>query len=191
MNITFFWYPDTWISWILIFFGYLDNWIFGYHGYLDIMDTWIHGYPFSLDTWILGYFGYQFFPLSIVWISYPSIRIFLDTFLNYWMWKKGNQIQLLKLCCMFILSIDKILWISKYSIFLASKDIRVINEGVIKILNRTSLLYSWVRNVKTELFVCGAWNIDPLLDWDLEVLIPDRLVLGVSGAWAPTLFDIY
>ena len=52
------------------------------------MDTGIHGYQFSLDTWILGYFGYQFFSLSIFWISYLSIRIFLDTFLNHRMWKK-------------------------------------------------------------------------------------------------------
>ena len=74
----------------------LDNdffWILGYHGY---MDTWIHGYQFSLDTWILGYFGYQIFSLSIFWISYPSIRIFLDTFFNYQMRKKGNQIQVLR-----------------------------------------------------------------------------------------------
>jgi hypothetical protein len=49
---------------------------------LGYMDTWIHGYLFSLDTWILGYFGYQIFSLSIFWISYPSIRIFLDTFLK-------------------------------------------------------------------------------------------------------------
>ena len=65
------------------------------------MDTWIHGYPFSLDTWIFGYFGYQFFSLSRFWISYPSIRIFLDTFLNYHMWKNGNQIQVLRLCSIF------------------------------------------------------------------------------------------
>ena len=70
---------DTWISWI---FGY--------------MDTWIHGYPFSLDTWIFGYFGYQFFSLSRFWISYPSIRIFLDTFLNHRMWKKTIKIQVLR-----------------------------------------------------------------------------------------------
>ena len=29
MDTTFFIYPDIWISWILIFFGYLDNWILG------------------------------------------------------------------------------------------------------------------------------------------------------------------
>ena len=72
---------DTWISWI---FGY--------------MDTWIHVYPFSLDTWILGCFGYQFFSLSRFWISYLSIRIFLDNFLNYHKLKKGNEIQVLILC---------------------------------------------------------------------------------------------
>ena len=77
---------DTDFFWIL---GYLDKWIRGYHGY---MDTWIHGYQFSLDIWILGYFGYQFFSLSRFWISYPSIRIFLDNFLYY---HKGNQIQVL------------------------------------------------------------------------------------------------
>ena len=81
---------DTDFFWIV---GYLDKWILGYHGY---MDTWIHGYQFSLDTWILGYFGYQFFSLSIFWISYPSIRIFLDTFLNHQMWKKTIKIQVLR-----------------------------------------------------------------------------------------------
>ena len=61
------------------------------------MDTWIHGYPFSLDTWILGYFGYQIFSLSRFWISYPSIRIFLDTFFKLQEVEKGNQIQVLRL----------------------------------------------------------------------------------------------
>ena len=88
MDTTFFIYPYTWISWILIFFGYLDNWLLGYHAYLDTR-------IFSLDAWILGYFGYQFFSLSRFWISYPSIRIFLDTFLNYCTCKKGNQIQVI------------------------------------------------------------------------------------------------
>ena len=76
---------DTWISCILRY-----------------TDTWIHGYPFSLDTWILGYFGYQFFSLSRFWISYPSIRIFLDNFLNYHKLKKGNQIQVLILCSIYV-----------------------------------------------------------------------------------------
>ena len=78
-------------------------WILGYHAYLDTyMDPWIHGYPFSLDTWILGYFGYQIFSLSRFWISYPSIRIFLDNFLNYHKLKKGNQIQVLILCSIYV-----------------------------------------------------------------------------------------
>ena len=63
------------------------------HGY---MDTWKHGYQFSLDTWIIGYFGYHFFSLSIFWISYPSIQIFLDTYSNYRMWKKDDNIQVLR-----------------------------------------------------------------------------------------------
>ena len=96
-------YPDTWV-WILGYWYYptiqcLDTWIVGYFNYLGIrilgyMDTWIHGYPFTLDTWILGYFGYQFFSLSRFWISYPSIRIVLDTFLP--MVEKCSQIQVLR-----------------------------------------------------------------------------------------------
>ena len=75
---------DTDFFWML---GLVDTWISRIIGY---MDTWINGYLFSLDTWILGYFGYQIFSLSTFWISYPSIRIFLDTFFKR---KKGNQIQ--------------------------------------------------------------------------------------------------
>ena len=50
-------YPDTWISYILNFFAYLDNWILGYDayldtqilGYMDIHFLWIHGYLDTLD----------------------------------------------------------------------------------------------------------------------------------------------
>ena len=105
---------------ILGYLGYLDKWILGYRGY---MDTWIHGYQFSLDTCILGYFGYQIFSLSILWISYPSILIFLDTFLNYRTWKKGNQIQGLRLYFMFILSIDKIRFMSKFLLHIRVKKL--------------------------------------------------------------------
>ena len=64
------------------FFGYLDNWILGYHAYLD---TWILGYMDIHFLWIDGYLDTSdiIFLLSGFWISYPSIRIFLDTFLNY------------------------------------------------------------------------------------------------------------
>jgi hypothetical protein len=106
VDTTFFLYPDTWISWILIFFGYMDNWILGYHAYLD---TWILGYMDIRFHWIHGYFDtldIKFFSLSRFWIPYPSIRIFLDTFFKTTVrGKKGNQIQMLRLCSMFILSI--------------------------------------------------------------------------------------
>ena len=70
LDTTFFWYPDTWISWILIFFGYLDKWILGYHGYMDtwilgymdISFLWIHGY---LDTLDINFFHYPYFGYPI------------------------------------------------------------------------------------------------------------------------------
>jgi hypothetical protein len=39
--------PNTWIPWIVEYYGYLDSWI-----------------PWILLFWILGYYGYQFFTLS-------------------------------------------------------------------------------------------------------------------------------
>ena len=105
MDTTFFIYPDTWISWILIFFGYLDNWILGYHayldtwilGYMDIHFLWIHGYLDTLDIKFFHYpdFGYPIQVSGYFWIL----------FLSYCTWKKGNQFQVLRLFSMFILSI--------------------------------------------------------------------------------------
>ena len=97
---------------ILGYLGYwffLDTWIIGY---LDIMHTWIHGY---LDTWISIFFGYM--DTWILWISNFFIIQILDIlskypdifgyfFLSYHTWKKGNQIQVWRLCSVFILSID-------------------------------------------------------------------------------------
>ena len=89
---------------------FLDTWIIGY---LDIMDTWIHGY---MDTWISVFFGYM--DTWILWISiffiihildilskYPDIFGYFFKLPNM---KKRQSIQVLRLCSMFILSIDKI-----------------------------------------------------------------------------------
>ena len=83
MDTTFFVYPDTWISWILIFFwilGYLDNWIHGYHeyldtwilGYMDIHFLWIHGYLDTLDINSFHYpdFGYPIQISGYFWIIF-------------------------------------------------------------------------------------------------------------------------
>ena len=124
---------DEWIplfSYIRIrgYLGYwffLDTWIIGY---LDIMHTWIHGY---LDTWISVFFGYMdtwilwisnFFIIQILdilsrfWISYPSIRIFLDTFLKLpYVGKRHSNSSVVCLLCLLI---RFILWVSKYRKFL-------------------------------------------------------------------------
>ena len=102
-------------SWILILsnypkFGYVDSWISHFYMYPD---TWIHGY---LDTWISIYFGYM--DTWILWISiffiihildilskYPDIFGYFFKLPNM---KKRQSIQVLRLCSMFILSIDKI-----------------------------------------------------------------------------------
>ena len=87
---------------------FLDTWIIGY---LDIIHTWIYGY---LDTWISIFFGYM--DTWILWISILFIIQILDILSKYpdifgyffkttIMWKKGNQIQVLRLCSIFILSI--------------------------------------------------------------------------------------
>ena len=52
-------------------------------------------------------FGTQEYPLIQVskenqYPRYPSIRIFLDNFLNYHKLKKGNQIQVLILCSIYV-----------------------------------------------------------------------------------------
>ena len=89
---------------------FLDTWIIGY---LDIMDTWIHGY---MDTWISVFFGYMdtwilwmsiFFIIHILDIlsKYPDIFGYFFKLPNM---KKRQSIQVLRLCSMFILSIDKI-----------------------------------------------------------------------------------
>ena len=83
MDTTFFIYPDTWISWILIFSGYLDNWILGYHayldtrilGYMDIHFLWIHGYLDTLDIKFFHYpdFGYPIQVSGYFWILFLKL----------------------------------------------------------------------------------------------------------------------
>ena len=64
---------------------------------MDIHFLWIHGYLDTLDIKFFHYpdFGYPIQVSGYLWIL----------FLSYCTWKKGNQIQVLRLFSMFILSI--------------------------------------------------------------------------------------
>ena len=154
------------------------------------MDIWIHGY---LNTWISVFFGYM--DTWILWISiffiihsldilskYPDIFGYFFKLLNVEKRQSNSSVKNY-VVCLFCLLIRFVLWISKYSIFLASKDIRVINEGIIKILNRTSLLYSWVSWNGLICICCSAPKCKNRIVclWSLEHWSSTRLGSGSSN----------